>query len=120
MLLDHPFRHFTIELNQYRRGKSHFKPYKSGEELDHLGFWVDDVDRWARRLVQAGGRVKWKPFDATWPVPPGWPVPKQRRFKGQGAFVLDPDGIHIELMSPRTKPQPQRTVVPRQRLRRRQ
>jgi hypothetical protein len=34
--------------------------------------------------------------------------------------VLDPDGIHIELMSPRTKPQPQRTVVPRQRLRRRQ
>ena len=111
VLLEHPFRRFTIELNQYRPGSSNHKPYRSGAEMDHFGFWVDDVDRWVARLIKAGGREKWTPYDAIWPVPPGWPIPAQRRFKGQGAYVLDPDGIYIELMGARKRTRPGRAPL---------
>ena len=101
VILEHPFRHFSVELNQYRPGSQHFEAYKSGSEMDHLGVWVDDVDRCILRLTRAGGRLKWKPYEAVWPVPPGWPVREQSQFAGRAAWVTDPDGIWIELMGPR-------------------
>jgi catechol 2,3-dioxygenase-like lactoylglutathione lyase family enzyme len=92
--LEHPTNHFTIELNQFRRGGRVYEPYRKGSEMDHFGFWVDDVDRWVRRLVRVGGKVKWAPYNTPLVIPPKpW-------FNGRAAYVVDPDGIWVELMGP--------------------
>lgn len=95
--LEHPNGRFTIELNQFRRGGPFYEPYRAGSEIDHFGFWVDDVDAWVLRLRRAGGRVRIRPFDGRIVIPPRpW-------FDGRGAFVADPDGVWIELMGPRRR-----------------
>jgi catechol 2,3-dioxygenase-like lactoylglutathione lyase family enzyme len=92
--LEHPENRFTIELNEFRKGTRAWEPHRKGTELDHLGFWVDDVDRWVRRLVRVGARVRIGPSDGPIVIPPRpW-------FNGRAAFVADPDGIWIELMGP--------------------
>lgn len=93
--LEHPRDHFTIELNQFRPGTKVYEPYRKGSEMDHFGFWVDDVDDWARRLVRVGGRVRVPPYDTGILIPPR-PV-----FRGRASYVADPDGIWVELMGPR-------------------
>ena len=42
--LEHPVRRFTIELNRFKPGSWQYESYRKGSELDHFGFWVDDVD----------------------------------------------------------------------------
>ena len=92
--LEHSTGRFTIELNRFRRGSRVYEPYRKGSEMDHFGFWVDDVDRWVRRLVRSGGKVKWAPYDTPVVIPP------EPSFDGRAAMVTDPDGIWIELMGP--------------------
>jgi catechol 2,3-dioxygenase-like lactoylglutathione lyase family enzyme len=92
--LEHPRGRFTIELNQFRPRTKVYEPYRKGSEMDHFGFWVDDVDAWVRRLRRVGGKVKIPPYDSTIVIPPRpW-------FNGRAAYVADPDGVWIELMGP--------------------
>ena len=52
--------------------------------LTHLSFYVDDVDRVARRLVECGGTL----------------LPDTRQSPGIDlVFLADPDGTRIELMA---------------------
>lgn len=95
--LEHPKNRFTIELNLFRRGTSVGGPYRKGSELDHFGFWVDDVGSWVSKLVRAGGKVKVAPYDT------GITIPPRPMFAGRAAYVADPDGIWIELMGTSTK-----------------
>jgi len=93
--LEHPRGRFTIELNQFRPGTKIYEPYRKGSEMDHFGFWVDDVDAWVRKLRRLGGDVKWAAEDCRIVIPPRpW-------FNGRAAMMADPDGIWIELMGPR-------------------
>ncbi len=93
--LEHPRGRFAIELNQFRPGTKAYEPYRKGSELDHFGFWVDNVDAWVRRLCRVKGKVKIPPYDTALVIPPRpW-------FHGRCAFVADPDGVWIELMGPR-------------------
>lgn len=93
--LEHPVHQFTIELNRFRPGSWHYEPYKRGSEMDHFGFWVDDVDAWVRKLRRLGGRVRIPPYDT------GIVMPRRPVFKGRAAYLADPDGIWVELMGPR-------------------
>src|SRR4030067_837701 len=43
-----------LELNWYPRSSPHYRPYRDGEELDHLAWWVRDVPATFRRLVRRG------------------------------------------------------------------
>ncbi len=72
----------TLELNWYPRGSRFYTPYRKGEEMDHLGFRVGDVERAFAHLVKHG---------ATSAVPPG-------KSEGTEVYVKDPDGIWIELL----------------------
>lgn len=92
--MEHPVHRFTIELNRFRPGSWHYEPYRRGSEMDHFGFWVDDVDAWVRRLVRVGGHVRVSPFESSIIIPP------EPAFPGRAAYVADPDGIWIELMGP--------------------
>ena len=93
--LEHPANGFTIELNRFRKRSKAWEPYRKGSEMDHFGWWVDDVDRWVCRLLRVGGRIRIPVFDGSIVIPP------QPPFEGRVAFVADPDGIWIELMGPR-------------------
>jgi catechol 2,3-dioxygenase-like lactoylglutathione lyase family enzyme len=97
--LEHPLRRFTIELNRFKpgdwHGSWHYERYRRGSEMDHFGFWVDDVDEWTRRLLRVGGKVRIPPYDTGIVIPPR-PV-----FQGRAAYVADTDGIWIELMGPK-------------------
>jgi catechol 2,3-dioxygenase-like lactoylglutathione lyase family enzyme len=68
----------VLELNFYPGDP----PYREGDELDHLGFRVDDLDRVLARLVELGGRVRIPPF---------------REGTDRLAFLSDPDGVWVEL-----------------------
>ena len=72
-----------IELNWYpKRGM--VKEYRHGDELDHMAFTVDSVKGAIDHLARLGARVAMEPFyeHGSWV-----------------AFVADPDGIWIELLS---------------------
>lgn len=72
---------FTIELNHYDQDSPHNTPYTLGEELDHLAFKVDNLDK---ALEEA---------HAT-----GYPtVLEVRSNGGRWAYIEDPNGIWIEL-----------------------
>ncbi len=72
-----------LELNWYPQDNIYHRPYKNGEELDHLAFWVDDVEKRFREVVEKGAEVAVEPF---------------RDDKYLIGFVKDPDGVWIELM----------------------
>ena len=75
-----------LELNWYPEGSKFFVgPYRSGDELDHIAFEVEDVDGAYRELIARGARSGHAPF-----LEDGTPL----------AFVQDPDGIWIELTGP--------------------
>lgn len=67
-----------LELNYYPDNP----PYREGDELDHLGFRVDDLDGTIDRLVELGAKIRIPPF-----VDAGFRL----------AFLSDPDGVWIEL-----------------------
>ncbi|MEK6988476.1 MAG: VOC family protein [Candidatus Thermoplasmatota archaeon] len=73
----------VLELNWYPEGSTYFKgPYRNGDELDHVAFECEDVGRAYAELLAKGAGPGLPPFleARTWL-----------------AYVVDPDGIWIEL-----------------------
>ena len=70
-----------LELNYYSKGSKFATRYVSGEGLDHLAFQVEDLD-------DALGQAK----KAGYP-----PVLEIKTEKSRWAYVVDPNGIYIEL-----------------------
>lgn len=83
-LLRTPGTSHQLELSHYPSGSGLPPPYREGDELDHLAFGVEDVFRAVDELRGRGVRVRVDP-------------------PGTGgivrAFVLDPDGIWVELVA---------------------
>lgn len=83
-----PHQASVLELNYYPAGNRFHEPYRAGSELDHLGFFVDDVDAWVRRARRLGAT-------------PAAEVAETHELLG---FVKDPDGVWIEFVGrPRTR-----------------
>ncbi|MCI4332628.1 MAG: VOC family protein [Thermoplasmata archaeon] len=76
--LTDPESRAVLELNFYPDQP----PYREGDELDHLGFLVRDLDASIRQLTELGARVRIPPF---------------REGQDRLAFLSDPDGVWIEL-----------------------
>lgn len=77
----------VLELNYYPGEPQ----YREGDELDHLGFRVVDLDASIQRLTALGARVRIRPFlDAG----------------ARLAFLSDPDGVWIELYEQRAEDVP--------------
>jgi catechol 2,3-dioxygenase-like lactoylglutathione lyase family enzyme len=72
-----------LELNYYPPSSKFYEKFRTGSELDHLAFWVKDVDRKFERLLENGAKKAVEPFS---------------QGKYRFAFVKDPDGIWIELI----------------------
>jgi lactoylglutathione lyase len=72
-----------LELNHYPARK---EPYVPGDGLDHLAFEVDDVAAELQRLDGLGYRTM---------------RPLERRAKFIVGFAADPNGIWLELYTPR-------------------
>ena len=70
-----------LELNYYPPKNRFYEKYRPGTEMDHLGFWVDDVDRTYAQLIRKGARNAVAPFS---------------NGGERLAYVKDPDGIWIE------------------------
>jgi len=82
-----------LELNWYPKRSRFYQKYKNGSELDHIGFIVDDAEKWFKLLVRRGARPAARPFgDESETL----------------AYVKDPDGIWIELIGPGRKPKEER------------
>jgi len=79
-----------LELKYYPPGHKYHERFKTGSEMDHLAFWVKDVDRRYRELLRKGAKKGISPF---------------QQGKYRFAFVKDPDGVWIELIG-RGKPSP--------------
>jgi catechol 2,3-dioxygenase-like lactoylglutathione lyase family enzyme len=79
--MNDPESRATLELNFYPDQPA----YREGDELDHLGFAVPDLDDSVRRLTELGARVRIPPF---------------RDGDVRLAFLSDPDGVWIELSQP--------------------
>ena len=88
-----PRSSMRLELNYYPPHNRFFTPYRAGTEMDHLGFYVEDVEGWVRRMRRAGGKLPIPPFQET----------TQRL-----AYVTDPDGIWIEFFGPARPPRRRR------------
>jgi len=72
-----------LELNYYPPSTKYHEKFKTGSELDHLAFWVKDVDQRYRELLRKGAKKGIAPF---------------QQGKYRFAFVKDPDEIWIELI----------------------
>ncbi len=81
----------VLELNYYPKQNRFYEPYRRGSELDHLGFWVDNVDACLDFLKRRGAKTAIEP----------WTEGRYRL-----AFVEDPDGIGIELLGLNSKKTP--------------
>jgi len=77
----------VLELNFYPGDP----PYREGDELDHLGFRVEDLPATIARLEALGARVRIPPF-----------AEGDERL----AFLSDPDGVWVELYERRTEELP--------------
>ena len=73
-----------LELNWYPP-HGRYRQYRQGDELDHLAFAVPDVDSFLRDHRE-DFKVVMRPFDEG---------------TDRLAYVTDPDGVWVELMSPR-------------------
>jgi lactoylglutathione lyase len=78
----------TLELNYYPPGKKFYEEYAEGSELDHLAFWCKDVRRSYEKILANGVSSAIQPWDES-----GYTL----------AFVRDPDGVWIELISKKVK-----------------
>jgi lactoylglutathione lyase len=72
-----------LELNYYPPNSKFHEKFRTGTELDHLAFWVKDVDSKHQQLLEKGAKRAVKPFS---------------QGKYRFAFLKDPDGIWIELI----------------------
>ena len=75
-----------LELNYYREESPFYAPYSNGEDLDHIAFDVENLDRAVSDLKKRGVEVAIEPNQIG--VEIGW----------KEAFVKDPNGIWIELL----------------------
>ncbi len=82
-----------LELNWYELGSRFGAPYANGEELDHLAFECDDVERAVRELEAKGVKVRVRSREIGGSL--GW----------REAFVEDPNGIWIELIPANDAPE---------------
>lgn len=71
-----------LELNWYPKTSRFYAPYRRGEELDHLAFRVGDVAAAYQAILAAGAKPAVPPEDAG----------------DTEVYILDPDGIWIELL----------------------
>lgn len=71
-----------LELNWYPKNSRFYTRYKHGEELDHLAFIVDDVEKAYRWLMSKGVKTAISPAKS----------------EGTEVYVKDPDGVWIELL----------------------
>lgn len=72
-----------LELNWYPRNSKYYCKYREGDELDHIAFWVKDVDKEFRELTKKGAKKAIEPFSEG---------------SYRLAFVKEPEGIWIELL----------------------
>ena len=72
-----------LELNWYSKESSFYSDYGNGDELDHLAFEVDDIDKWITRLESLGIDIIVRIKEVE-----GW----------NEAFIKDPNGIWIEFL----------------------
>ncbi len=68
----------VLELNYYPGDP----PYREGDELDHLGFRVADLEATIQKLVAMGARLR---------------IPAFQEGTTRLAFLSDPDGVWLEL-----------------------
>jgi catechol 2,3-dioxygenase-like lactoylglutathione lyase family enzyme len=68
----------VLELNYYPGDP----PYREGDELDHLGFRVENLERAVHRLLELGARIR---------------IPTFTDGDERLAFLSDPDGVWLEL-----------------------
>jgi catechol 2,3-dioxygenase-like lactoylglutathione lyase family enzyme len=70
-----------LELNYYEKGSPHDVKYAAGEEMDHLAFQVEDLDKALAESSKAGypSVLEMKTASSRW------------------AYIKDPNGIYIEL-----------------------
>ena len=85
--LHDPETRAILELNYYPGDP----PFRPGDELDHLGFRVTELEAVVERLVRLGARVEIPPFDEG-----------EMRL----VFLSDPDGIWVELYERRPGEEP--------------
>jgi lactoylglutathione lyase len=94
--LRHPGSLQRLELNYYPPKNRFYEKYRPGTEMDHLGFWVDDVDRTYAHLMRRGARRAVAPFS---------------NGKERLAYVKDPDGIWVEFFgADKRKKKPRRNT----------
>ncbi len=79
-----PGSKMRIELNWYPPGSRFATRYTKGEELDHVAFVVDDVEKAYKDLLKKGAKSVVSPAKA-----------KADKVE---VYVKDPDGIWIELL----------------------
>ena len=72
---------FILELNYYEEKSPYNTRYAVGEELDHLAFKVDNLDKALKEAKLAG-----------YPT-----ILEMKADGGRWAYIEDPDGIWIEL-----------------------
>lgn len=72
---------FTLELNYYEKGSPHYTSYTEGDELDHLAFGVDNLDKALKEAKAAGHPT----------------VLDMKADGSRWAYIKDPNGIWIEL-----------------------
>lgn len=78
-----PWSSQELELNWYPKGSRFYTPYIKGEELDHLAFVVDDVEKTYWELKKKRVKV----------------AVSLRQSEGTEVYLQDPNGIWIELLS---------------------
>lgn len=83
VLLEDRLSRQRLELNWYPPGSKYATPWRAGEELDHLGIRVSDIEGLARRLVAAGATEVIREMDGG---------------ELSCVFLRDPDGITLELI----------------------
>lgn len=74
----------TIEINWYADDSPVAGPYREGEELDHLAFYVEDFDAAVKHLEEKGYPLVLGPIESKHSI---W------------GYILDPDGIYVELFA---------------------
>lgn len=72
----------TLEINWYAEDSPVAGPYRSGEELDHLAFHVEDLDATLAYLEGKGHPMVLGPIESK---------------HAKWAYVQDPDGIYVEV-----------------------
>jgi predicted enzyme related to lactoylglutathione lyase len=73
-----------LNLMHFEKGSEHYEAYKTGSEMDHLMFELDDAEKLYNKLVAKGAPIAMELWEED-----GFSL----------GFVKDPNGIWIGLMS---------------------